>query len=94
MSKAEQSKAAQKLKTRLKNLGVQKRFQVDQGVGYDSIVMWVYSGKFQDDDKSLKIHFDSTGYIVRLTHDEDTTILDDPTDQEMADYINTKHWYE
>ena len=91
MSKVEQNKSAQKVKAILKKLGVKQRFQVEQGVGFGTIVMWVYEGKFQDDNNSLKIHFDDIGYVTRLTHDEDSTILDDPTEQEMADYLNN-HW--
>lgn len=91
MSKVEQNKAAQKLKSILKKLGVKQHFQVSQEVGSETITLWVYEGKFQDDDSSLKIHFDDNGYVTRLTHDEDSTILDDPTEQEMADYISG-HW--
>lgn len=91
MSKAEQNKAAQKLKKRLKALGVKHRFQVDQSVGQETIIMWVYRGKFFDDEHSLIICFDEVGEVTRLTYDEGTTILDDPTEQELADYINN-HW--
>lgn len=91
MSKVEQNKAAQKLKSILKRLGVKQHFQVSQEVGSGTIALWVYEGKFQEDDDSLRIHFDDIGYVTRLTYDEDTTILDEPTEQEMADYING-HW--
>lgn len=91
MSKSEQNKAAQKLKLILKRLGVKQHFQVSQEVGSETIALWVYNGKFQEDDDSLRIHFDQLGYVTRLTYDEDTTILDDPTEQEMAEYI-VKHW--
>jgi hypothetical protein len=91
MSKVEQNEAAQKLKKVLKKLGVKQHFQVSQEVGCETIVLWVYEGKFQDDDNSLKIHFDDIGYVTRLTYDEDTTILNDPSEQEMVDYISG-HW--
>jgi len=91
MSKAEQNKSAQKVKAILKKLGVKQRFQVEQGVGFETIVMWVYEGKFQDDDNSLKIHFDETGYVTRLTYDEDSTIIEYPSEEQLAEYFK-KHW--
>ncbi len=53
--------------------------------------MWVYEGKFLDDDNSLKIHFDETGYVTRLTYDEDSTIIEDPTEEQLVEYFK-KHW--
>lgn len=91
MSKMEQNKAAQKLKKRLKKLGVKERFQVSQEVGYETITMWVYHGDFFSDENSLIICFDCSGYVTRLTYDEGTTILDDPTEEELANYIKS-HW--
>lgn len=91
MSKAEQNQAAQKLKKKLKAIGVKQHLQVSQEVGFETIVMWVYEGKFLDDDNSLKIHFDDTGYITRLTYDEDSTILEDPSEEQLTEYFK-KHW--
>ncbi|MCR1812108.1 hypothetical protein [Sulfurospirillum sp. hDNRA2] len=92
MSKKQQNIAAQELKKRLKRLGVKQNFQVSQEVGNDTITMWVYNGKFFDDENSLIIWFDDYFYdVTRLTYDEGTTILENPTDEELAEYI-MKHW--
>lgn len=91
MGKAEQNKAAQKLKSKLKKLGVQQHFQVSQEVGFETITMWVYNGKFFEDESSLLIWFDGTGEVTRLTYDEGTTILSEPTEEQLAEYFK-KHW--
>ena len=89
MSKVRQSKNAQRLKRDLKALGVKKRFCVSQESGYDYIIMWVSDTQYMNDDNALMICFDDCDDFGRLTYDEGTTILDNPTLHELAEYLKT-----
>lgn len=88
MSKAEQNRAAQKIKKTLKNLGVKMNMKVSQEVGEETIAIFISNGVWETCDGGYIVVLDHWGDIERLTHDEYTTILNEPTDEEIADYIN------
>lgn len=91
MSKAEQNKSAQKLKKVLKRLGVKMNMKVSQEVGEETIAIYISNGVWENCDGGYIVVLDQWGDIERLTHDEYTTILDAPTEEEIAEYLN-KHW--
>lgn len=91
MSKAEQNRAAQKIKKTLKSLGVKMNMKVSQEVGEGTIAIFISNGVWEQSEGGYIVVLDQWGDIERLTHDEYTTILNEPTEEETAEYLN-KHW--
>lgn len=88
MSKAEQNKSAQKIKKVLKGLGVKMNMKVSQEVVEETIAIYISNGVWENCDGGYIVVLDQWGDVERLTHDEYTTIIGSPTEQEIANYIN------
>ena len=87
MSKLEQNKSAQKIKKTLKKLGVSMNIRVSQEVDSETIAIYVSNGKWEDTEDGFIIVLDEAGDIERLCHEEYTTIIDNPTEFEIAEFI-------
>lgn len=88
MSKAKQNKKAQRIKKALRDLGIKMNMKVSQEVGEETIAIFISNGVWEQCDGGYIVVLDQCGDIERLTYDEYTTILDDPTEQEIAEYLN------
>lgn len=90
MSKAEQNRAAQKIKKTLKALGVKMNMKVSQKVGEETIAIFISNGVWETCDGGYIVVLDQWGDVERLAHDEYTTILTEPTEEGIAEYLS-KH---
>lgn len=87
MSKQEQNLKAQKIKKELKRLGVKLNMKVCQEVGSDTISIFISDGVWEKVENGYIVCLGETGEIERLTYEEYTTIFDEPTEKDIAEYL-------
>lgn len=88
MTKKEQTDRLSKFERKLKRLGLKNKMRVDSNPEHDWVVLEIASknGSYEEQD-SYVVTFNKDCLDVRFCYAEHTTIIDEPTEEEIIEWL-------